>query len=143
MDQVSKYVGLDKDAAWSKKYRESLNRLLSASEKLTDSQTFLDADELSAAQECLLFVARCCYQVWREFKAIKPKESFDSLHQFSEESSKSDSGPIPRLKAPPIENGIHPSAFVDGEEATQNEPVERDEGVIIRLPKEKKKNSQT
>lgn len=187
MDQISKYVGLDKDATWSKKYRETLNRLLSASEKLSDSQTFLDAGELVAAQECLLFVARSCFQVWREFRAIKPKESFESLHQFAEEAGKAGSGGIANSGLPSgkstgggaaggasassakssghagsvqgsssdrasqsksvvsAENAIEPSTFLDGEAAgtAQNDSVEKDEGVIIRLPREKKKNRES
>ena len=74
LDTASKYVGLDQDAKWVKTYQEALGKLLLSSERLNDCTTFLDAGELEASQECLLFVTRACHQVHRAFNAIRPEE---------------------------------------------------------------------
>lgn len=74
LDTASKYVGLDQDPKWVKNYQEALSKLLLSSERLSDCSTFLDAGELEASQESLLFVTRACYQVHRVFASIKPEE---------------------------------------------------------------------
>ncbi|MDP3510973.1 MAG: hypothetical protein Q8T09_23610 [Candidatus Melainabacteria bacterium] len=81
LDQISKYSGLDRDAAWSRKYDDTLKKLLSASDKLADSQTFIDMKELNAGQESLLYVVRTIHVVNYRMREMTPSENFDHLQQ--------------------------------------------------------------
>ena len=81
LDQISKYSGLDGDAVWSKKYDDTLKKLLSASDKLADSQTFIDMKELNAGQESLLYVVRTIHVVNYRMREMTPLENFDSVVQ--------------------------------------------------------------
>lgn len=81
LDQISKYSGLDGDAVWSKKYDDTLKKLLSASDKLADAQTFIDMKELNAGQESLLYVVRTIHVVNYRMREMTPLESFDHLQQ--------------------------------------------------------------
>ena len=79
LDQISKYSCLDRDAAWSKKYDDTLKKLLSASDKLADSQTYIDMKELNAGQESLLYVVRTIHVVNYRMREMTPTENFDHL----------------------------------------------------------------
>jgi hypothetical protein len=85
IDQISRYSGLDRDAAWSKKYDDTLKKLLSASDKLADAKTFVDMKELNAGQETLLYVVRTIHVVNYRMKEITPRENFDDLPIFQQE----------------------------------------------------------
>ncbi len=119
LDQISKYSGLDTDATWSKRYDDTLKKLLSASEKLTDVQTFAEMKELNAAQESLLYVVRTIHVVNYTIKQITPKENFDDLHQeFSEQVSDQSArvnGASTETNSRKDSSALSPSAAVEGE----------------------------
>ncbi|CAN5399034.1 hypothetical protein BH11CYA1_BH11CYA1_04200 [soil metagenome] len=81
LDQISKYSGLDRDLVWSNKYDDTLKKLLSASDKLSDAQTFVDMTELNAGQESLLYVVRTIHVVNYRMREMTPAENFDHLQQ--------------------------------------------------------------
>jgi len=81
LDQISKYSGLDRDATWSKKYDDTLKKLLSASDKLADAQAFIDMKELNASQETQLYVVRTIHVVNYRMREMTPAENFDHLQQ--------------------------------------------------------------
>lgn len=85
LDQISKYSGLDRDQVWSKKYDDTLKKLLSANDKLADAQSFVDMKELNAGQESLLYVVRTIHVVNYRMREMTPNENFDDLNFSSEE----------------------------------------------------------
>jgi len=74
LDQASKYSGLDHDAKWSKKYGEALQKLLDANNKLEETNVALVEQELTAAQDCLLYVIRTIHVVSYRLKEMEPVE---------------------------------------------------------------------
>ena len=131
LDTASKYVGLDQDPKWVKNYQEALAKLLLSSERLNDCSTFLDAGELEASQESLLFVTRACYQVHRVFTAIKPEEKSVAM---APETVKT-VGSSPKETAAPAVN----SAKNGEPEPTETESealssaTEADSGFVIKI----------
>lgn len=85
LDQISKYSGLDRDQVWSKKYDDTLKKLLSANDKLADAQSFVEMKELNAGQESLLYVVRTIHVVNYRMREMTPNENFDDLNFSSEE----------------------------------------------------------
>ncbi len=130
LDQISKYSGLDTDAAWSRKYDDTLKKLLSASEKLTDAQTFADMKELNASQESLLCVVRTIHVVNYTIKQITPRENFDGLQQEfsgqSQDQSARASGASEETISRRDSTTLSPSAAVEGEAQKMLEDIEQE-----------------
>ncbi|MBI5175178.1 MAG: hypothetical protein HY986_19980 [Candidatus Melainabacteria bacterium] len=131
LDTASKYVGLDQDAKWVKSYQEALGKLLLSSERLNDCTTFLDAGELEASQECLLFVTRACYQVHRVFNAIRPEEKFVAM---APEAVKTEGSAPKDTVVPGVDSGKisepEPTASDSEAGASTTEP---DSGFVIKI----------
>jgi hypothetical protein len=156
LDQISKYSGLDRDAAWSKKYDDTLKKLLSASDKLADSQTYIDMKELNASQESLLYVVRTIHVVNYRMREMTPAENFDHLQQDTDfsrfelgqnqrdasasaaKSESNTSGQTDRVNpSPEVNRGGDVEARENLEESTSNQLAEP--GSIIYLKKREQK----
>jgi hypothetical protein len=74
LDQASKYSGLDRDEKWSRKYQDALNKLLEANTKLEETNVALVEQEVSTAQDCLLYVIRTIHVVSYRLKEMEPVE---------------------------------------------------------------------
>jgi len=150
LDQISKYSGLDADAAWSKKYDDTLKKLLSANDKLVDAQTFVEMKELNATQESLLYVVRTIHIVNYRMKEMTPQENFDLLQQPVHDLVR----PNKEGKARGVSSGaekvvlreasaLSPSSAVEGEAQKMLEDLERkahdEPGSIIYLHSAEKK----
>ncbi len=79
LDQASKYSGLDRDAAWAKKYGEALHKLLDANNKLEETNVALVEQELATAQDCILYVIRTIHVVSYRLKEMEPIEQIVEL----------------------------------------------------------------
>jgi len=79
LDQASKYSGLDRDARWSKKYGDALNKLLEANAKLEETNLALVEQDLGTAQDCLLYVIRTIHVVTYRLKEMEPVEEIIEL----------------------------------------------------------------
>lgn len=119
IDQISKYSGLDADPVWSKKYGETLKRLLEASDKLNDAATFIDMKELNAGQEMLLYVARTVHITNYRMKEIVPEEDFESVQQTMQaESASASSAQLQNPGETESASGLEPGKSADGQDGT-------------------------
>lgn len=130
IDQISKYSGLDSDPVWSKKYGETLKRLLEASDKLNDAGTFIEMKELNAGQEMLLYVARTVHITNYRMKEIVPEEDFASVQQTVQAQSASASSA--QLQDPDETEGdssLEPGKSADGHDGSQNISINQPENM--------------
>lgn len=149
IDQISRYSGLDQDPVWSKKYDDTLKKLLSASDKLADAKTFVDMKELNAGQESLLYVVRTIHIVNYKMKEITPRENFEDLIKFEHKEAISESvhvhvshanaqqiSPSVELPETPLKESEHAA---ENKQAKTNEEPHEEPGGIIYLRRTEKR----
>ncbi|MBS1989038.1 MAG: hypothetical protein JSS83_00900 [Cyanobacteria bacterium SZAS LIN-3] len=135
LDQASKYSGLDRDAKWSRKYQDALNKLLEANTKLEETNVALVEQDVSSAQDCLLYVIRTIHVVSYRLKEMEPVEELIEIKaEFKMEQARAANASEGQTS-----RGSTSSANVDGSHVIRTDSERKaDEHSVLKTPEKRK-----